>query len=209
MDLKITYKKIKYIHLRVKDNVIYVSAPFFTPKSFILDFIKNNGKFIENQVQKQEKIKAAKEIKNNDTMIFFDNPYTILSTCGKAKKTEHYLFLNDHEDYRKQIKKLFQITLYEVMYRITLSYFKKMSLQCSFPKIIIKDVKSKWGSYCKNKHEIVYSSELIFKEKEVYDYLVVHELAHILQFNHSPAFYRIVEQYCPNYKTLRKKLKEG
>ena len=77
-----------------------------------------------------------------------------------------------------------------------------------FPKITIKDVKSKWGSYNKVKHEIIYSSELIFKDQSLYSYLVVHELAHILEFNHSSRFYDIVSKYCPNYKVLRKMLKE-
>ena len=91
---------------------------------------------------------------------------------------------------------------------ITKYYYSIMPLNCTFPKITIKDVKSKWGSYNKVKHEIIYSSELVFKDEHLYSYLVVHELAHILEFNHSSRFYDIVGKYCPNYKVLRKMLKE-
>ena len=87
------------------------------------------------------------------------------------------------------------------------NYFDKMALNCPFPSIIIKDVKSKWGSYWKSKHQIEYSSNLLFKNERTYDYLVVHELAHIVEFNHSSKFYDIVEKYCLNYKQLRKELK--
>ena len=84
-----------------------------------------------------------------------------------------------------------------------------MSLQCEFPKIIIKDVKSKWGSYNKIKHEIIYASELMFYDEEVITYIIVHELSHILEFNHSKNFYDVVSKYCPNYKQIKNKLKRG
>ena len=209
MDLKITYKKIKYIHLRVKEGQVCVSAPFFTSRDTIHHFVNQNLSFIQNQIDKQKQRNEKKTLKLKDTITIFGKNYTILPTSFASKITEHYLFLNEKQDYRKQIKILFQPILYKRMYSLTLKYYQRMALQCPFPKIIIKDVKSKWGSYCKNKHEILYASELIFKDEIVYDYLVVHELSHILQFNHSLAFYQIVEQYCPNYKALRKKLKEG
>ena len=84
-----------------------------------------------------------------------------------------------------------------------------MELTCPFPKILIKDVKSKWGSYHKKKHLIEYASQLIFKDSIVYDYLVVHELAHIVYFDHSKQFYELVSKYYKDYKKVRKILKEN
>ena len=57
-------------------------------------------------------------------------------------------------------------------------------------------------------NQIFYNYELLFKSLPVCDYLVIHELAHMIEYNHSANFYKIVETYCPDYKTLQKKLKE-
>ena len=102
---------------------------------------------------------------------------------------------------------MFKDKLFLLFQEKTKQYYDIMYLPCNFPKITIKDVKSKWGSYNKVKHEIIYSSELLFKDKQTYDYIIVHELSHILQFDHSKKFYDIVSKYCRNYKVLRKRLR--
>lgn len=206
--VKITYKRIKNLHLRVKNGEAYVSAPFFTSKDFIYKFVNDNMDFIEKQLNKQQQIKQN-EIYINDKIKILNNEYQILNiNSKKIKHSEHFIFVNKNYDIKKQIKLLFKYDLYTYLLSITQKYFALMSLQCEFPKIIIKDVKSKWGSYNKIKHEIIYSSNLLFKDTELYDYLVIHELAHIVQFDHSKKFYEIVSKYCPNYKIIKKKFKE-
>ena len=211
MELKveIKYKKIKNLHLRVKDGIIKVSSPFFVSKDRINKFINDNMDFIYTQLNKQEIKKENNKIQFNQKLTLLDNEYEILKTSGKGKLTEHYIFVNENEDIKKQIKYLFKDKLFLLFKEKTKQYYDIMYLSCNFPKITIKDVKSKWGSYNKIKHEIIYSSELLFKDKRTYDYIIVHELSHILQFDHSKKFYEIVSKYCPNYKVLRKMLKEG
>lgn len=204
----ITYKNIKYLRMKVKDGMIIVSSPKAISEKKIMEFVNDHLSFIQQQLLKQEQLKLRKQISLNSTINIFKKDYEILSTNNKAKVTEHFIFLNENQDFRKQIKLLFKNQLYELMLLKTKKYFSLMELTCPFPKIIIKDVKSKWGSYNKKNHEILYASELIFKDEKVYDYLIVHELSHILQFNHSKKFYDIVLKYCPNYKELKKELKE-
>lgn len=208
MNVKVIYKKIKYMHLRVKQGEVCVSAPVGTNKEIIKKFVSNNIGFINNQIEKQKEIANKKAINYDSEITVLGNVYKIMPTSGKSKVTEHFIFLNDSVNFRKQIKSLFKSKLYDLMYEKTFKYFNLMSIKCPFPKITIKDVKSKWGSYNRSKNVIVYSSEIIFKDEDVYDYLIVHELAHILQFNHSKDFYAIVSKYCPNYKVLKAKLKE-
>ena len=210
MELKvdITYKRIKNLHLRVKDGIVKVSSPMMVSKQRIMKFVNDNLDFINKQLNRQEIIKEKNDIKINDEIVVLNKKYIVLSTSLKAKHSDHYIFVKENIDIKKQIKKLFKSELEVIMKEKTLKYFTLMNLNCSFPNLAIKDVKSKWGSYSKRKHEIIYSSNIIFKDESVYDYLVVHELAHILQYNHSKEFYNIVSKYCPNYKVLRKKLKE-
>jgi len=206
--VEITYKRIKNLHLRVKDGIVKVSSPMMVSKQRIMKFVNDNLDFINKQLNRQEIINEKNSRNINDEVRLLNKKYTILSTSLKPKYSDHYIFVKQDIDINKQIKKLFKSKLEEIMKEKTLKYFTLMNLNCKFPNLVIKDVKSKWGSYSKRKHEIIYSSNIIFKDESVYDYLVVHELAHILQYNHSKAFYDIVSKYCPNYKVLRKKLKE-
>jgi predicted metal-dependent hydrolase len=72
----------------------------------------------------------------------------------------------------------------------------------------LKDLKSKWG-HCTHDNKILLNLKLLNFEKEVIDYVIYHELAHIKVKNHSLTFWKEVERFCPNHRVLRKKLKSN
>jgi len=84
-------------------------------------------------------------------------------------------------------------------------YFsQKMSLR--YEDIKYRKMKSRWGS-CSSKKILTFNTELIKTKKELIDYVVVHELAHLKHMNHSKVFHALVEEYLPNSKLYRKELK--
>ena len=206
--VKINYKKIKRMYMRVKDNTIIISAPFFTSKDTINRFINNNQDFINRQLNKQI-IKENKSLKAYDYITILNHNYQIIPSNSIIKYTDNFVFLNEEIDFKKQIKKMFANEFLKKMTLLTKDTFNEMNLKCSFPKITVKDVKTRWGSYNKKKHEVSYALELLFKDDFCIKYVVVHELAHTLQFNHSPEFYRIVSTYFKDYKLAKAKLKEN
>ena len=76
-----------------------------------------------------------------------------------------------------------------------------------YGRITIASAKTRFGS-CSSKGNISYSYRLMMYPEEAIDYVVVHELAHRIEMNHSPRFYAIVERILPDYKKRRKLLKE-
>jgi len=82
---------------------------------------------------------------------------------------------------------------------------EKMSVQ--FQKITIKDQKTLWGS-CSSKGNLNFCWRLIKAPEPIVDYLVVHELAHLIHMNHSPEFWGLVMLWCPEYKNHRKWLND-
>lgn len=74
-------------------------------------------------------------------------------------------------------------------------------------KIFIKNHKSKWGS-CSSKSNINLNWHLIFLPEFLVDYLIVHELMHLREMNHSPAYWNWVAKYYPDYKAANKLLNE-
>ena len=74
--------------------------------------------------------------------------------------------------------------------------------------ITLREQKTKWGS-CSSLGNLNFNWKLIMAPPEALDYVAVHELCHLIEMNHSPAFWAQVEKHCPDYKKWRDYLKKG
>lgn len=83
-------------------------------------------------------------------------------------------------------------------------YSKIMGL--NYSRIMITSAKTRFGS-CSSKGNICFSYRLMLYPEAAREYVVVHELAHLVEMNHSKRFYAIVEKYLPDYKDRRRMLK--
>ncbi len=87
-------------------------------------------------------------------------------------------------------------------------YYFAHILGVSYGNITIRDQKTRWGS-CSSKGNLSFNWRLILAPPNVLDYVVVHELCHRKEMNHSPKFWALVESVMPDYKQYRKWLKEN
>jgi predicted metal-dependent hydrolase len=76
----------------------------------------------------------------------------------------------------------------------------------AFTAIRITGAKTRWGS-CNSERSISFSWRLVMASDELIDYVVVHELSHIIELNHSAQFWDVVGQYIPDFKKRRERLK--
>ena len=78
----------------------------------------------------------------------------------------------------------------------------------TYGRISIREQKTRWGS-CSSDGNLNFNWRLIFAPEEVLNYIVIHELAHRKEMNHSPAFYKVVSEIMPDYKKQQKWLREN
>ena len=78
----------------------------------------------------------------------------------------------------------------------------------SYGRITLRDTRSRWGS-CSSTGDLMYSWRLIMAPPEVLDYVAAHEVAHLVEMNHSDAFWTVVGDIFPDHKRCRRWLREN
>jgi predicted metal-dependent hydrolase len=77
-----------------------------------------------------------------------------------------------------------------------------------YKKVAIRNQKTKWGS-CSKSGNLNFNYKIAFLPKDQRDYVVIHEICHLIEFNHSKRFWNEVGRTIPNYKEIRKKVKSN
>jgi predicted metal-dependent hydrolase len=86
-----------------------------------------------------------------------------------------------------------------------IEYFNSI-YKFSYKKISIRNQSTRWGS-CSRKGNLNFNYKIALLPKDLADYIIVHELCHLKEHNHSPRFWKLVERTIPDYLKLRKTLK--
>lgn len=86
-------------------------------------------------------------------------------------------------------------------------YYSKI-IGVSYNHVTIRNQKTRWGS-CSSKGNINLNWKLILMPDEIQDYVIIHELCHLIEMNHSPRFWRHVHKFCNNYQNCRMWLREN
>lgn len=103
-------------------------------------------------------------------------------------------------------KKYYRNLAREVLGARTGYYARKMGV--TYGRISIREQKTRWGS-CSSVGNLNYNWKLVLMPPGVLDYVVVHELAHRREMNHSAAFWKIVATWMPDYRKYRKWLRDN
>lgn len=107
----------------------------------------------------------------------------------------------------KELPKLARADIQERVERLLPRVCAASGRNLSFNKITIRRQKTRWGS-CSAKQNLSFNCLLLLCPEEVRDYIVVHELCHLVELNHSKRFWKLVESVMPDYEIHRKWLKE-
>ena len=213
MEYTVTKKKIKNFIIRIYPDLrIAVSVPLHASNKDIENFIQSKKEWIETTL---EKIKVAKENKNTlkESSIKIlgkeIDKKIIESDLERIRLTNTSIYIYSKEIDNTQIDKKLLEWKVEKLKAILDEYLNKYTklLNINIVYYQIKKLSSAWGIYHKKENYISFNSDLIEKDIDCIEYVVLHELCHIFYMNHQKDFWALVEKYMPDYKVRRKNLK--
>lgn len=209
-----SFKDLNILHVcnpKLKNSYISICKKGFiklkTPRvsdRFIQNLLSKKELWIRKQLLHVSQNKPL-HINLEDEVLLFGEVYSIDS--DEAKELRCYLEKLKKPDEKNVIK------CYDNFYKLYASQYivpkveqfsKLMNLD--YEEIKFKKMRSRWGS-CSSKRVITLNTQLIKIDKELIDYIIVHELAHLTHMNHSRKFHDLVDMYISNAKDLNKKLK--
>ena len=191
----ITRKKMRNIRYRLVGDVFKISAPYLASKGSIQRGLVKYAPYLVSR-QKPAPI-------GNDYIYLYGYKYPLNSEGIITLKNGQIIKFSSMEDLEKKLRKAFlQIVTTRVRY-----YENLMSLKPH--NVRVRKMSSRYGSNSKRTRTVCFSTTLYHYSLDIIDAIVVHELAHSIHFDHSPAFYDVVYKYCKNYDILHKKLKKG
>ena len=194
----ITRKNNKNMYLRVKKDGIYISCNYFVTASMIKSFIMKN----EEDIIRMYETVQRKE-KKNEEFYYLGNSYdvVVLNTISKIEFVGNQVFVKN-KTYLNTFLKNECERIFNERAKICYNLFEE---DIPYPKVMIGKMKRKWG-YCNKRQELIkLNSELIKYSIDEIDYVIIHELCHFLEFNHSKNFWKYVKKYKPNYKENTKR----
>ena len=200
-------KQVKNINMRISSKgEVVVSANPFVPMDKIDDFVSSKVSWIVKH-QKSMQERSQKSMIDDKHIILFGNSLKIRKTTGKYNHVSYdkdtlYVQCREQADPEKVIRQFLDKLCRDVFPDIATLTFRSLSdYHLEFPDVKIRDMKSRWGSCTPAKNSITLNRKLIHYPFEFIEYVVLHEFVHFIQPNHSKAFYNIIENYMPDYKT--------
>ena len=197
----------KSVECRVGAEEIIVFAPMRMPLYAIERFLAERMEWIiDSQEKMRVQAEKARALRDGQKIILCSQALVIhlapggrprayiegdsLFVCGDAPEDTLRAFLIEYA--RSQLKAL-------------VSYYAPV-LGCAPKRIAIREQKTKWGS-CSSLGNLNFNWRLVLKPRAAMEYVVVHELCHMIHLNHSPEFWNLVEKILPDYRARRQMLK--
>jgi predicted metal-dependent hydrolase len=197
--------KRKHSYIQVKyDSTIIIKTPYKNER-YAMDFFQDKELWIRKQLHKNAKNKQI-QINLEDEILLFGEVYSMdTQEASYLRKKLHKLRINTPNKILALYDDFYKYTAQEYLQSRAEHFSKIMNLE--YKKLRYRKMKSRWGS-CSSKKEITFNTQLMKLDKALIDYVIVHELAHLVHMNHSKKFHELVEFYLLEAKELRKRVKD-
>lgn len=223
--------KRKTVGLQVKKGNVVVRAPYYVNEKQIANLIEQKQHWLNKHVERQrEKVSFPTKFKDQSVLLIEGKPKKLVvkfyeQNCYTPKAQTKIIIEEEHQlklylalkfkeageaELSKKIKSQLEYWLKskaESLIEESLKFHSE-SMGLSYSSIKIRQYKSRWGG-CNSKGQLSFNYLLAMTPRRVIDYVVVHELSHLIHLNHSQDFWLLVGKYLPNYHEAKNWLKEN
>ena len=204
------------------DGKLTLVVPWLVSKRSINIFVRSNTKWIKKQlskVEKQKELRPKFKYRTGDMFYYFGEQVELIIKPSDRKRPtikvrDNKMLitlyrkigeLDGIKAVKKAIENFYRNKAEEVIHD-RLQFFNE---HYGFPynRVTMRNQKSRWGS-CSRLRNLNFNWRLIMAPIEVIDYVVVHELCHLKEMNHSSRYWKLVDEEMPNHKEMRKWLRD-
>lgn len=202
-------KQAKRLSMRIseKERIIKLTIPWGCPYTVASDFLKEREPWIANHLHL---LKPAKSLKAGSSILIRGQPHTIIHAPQAKRGTwqeNGQLHVSGFEEHiPRRVVDYLKKTVKDYASSQAHRYADILGATDKLKRISIRDTSSRWGS-CSQNGTISLCWRLVLAPKEVLDYVIAHEVCHLIEMNHSPSFWHLVTKISPQYKKHRKWLK--
>ena len=210
--ITIQRQKRRSISLTIEtDGHVKIKAPLNTSEKQIQNVIEKKRNWIKKKSQlilQTIHLNHKKTFHYQDQVLYLGTKYTLMPSNNdsntKIYSDAQYIYIPKCCNLTKMLELWFKENAKDILIDRASELSKQIGLK--FNQCRIKKCKSRWGS-CSSKKNINLNWKLVHTPWHVIDYVIIHELCHLQELNHSKKFWDLVESYYPNYKESIKWLK--
>ena len=213
-NLQIIYKSVKNISIKVKPTLeVVLTVPTNTTQEKIDQILKKRHDWILAQLNYFKKFQQpAKELVSGESFAYLGRNYRLkvsTATNESIKLIGGYLHVNlsDKSDHNKKLQLIetwYKQKAEDYFKRVIAKYTKIVKQEVA--KVSIRKMKTRWGSCNPKKSYINLNLDLIKKHAFAIEYVIFHELVHLIHYNHDQKFYNYLATYMPDWKARKLKL---
>lgn len=205
----------KSASIQLDGDLVKVRVPKSLSDKRIRELITKQTPWIQAKFKEQSErpTPKPKEYVSGESLSYLGKDYRLKVVLGanpsiKFENGDLVVTIPEREQQQNTVKHLLENwfrTRAEILLRAKTERFSKI-IKVSPASVSVGNYKSRWGA-CSSKGDITYNWKIILTPHRIVDYVVVHELCHLLEHNHSPKYWRHVERYVPDWRERRKWLK--
>lgn len=220
VEVKIVRKNIKNVHLKVFRSLeVVLSVPMQVPQEWIENFLSKRIKWIDEQITKYklsggtntlESIKNGTSVQmlGKDMRIVFQESQKNSIEVDEKRITLYLKDATNEEFAQKLFLRWWKKTAEDVFQNELDSLYEKIfkKYQVAKPDIYVRKMKTLWGSCTPSKSKVTFNNYLFKANIRCIQYVVLHELTHLLYPNHSKQFYDFLTVHMPDWQERKKQL---
>lgn len=203
------------IGLQINDHGLTVSMPLRASEKWLHSVLQDKADWVVNKLENwQSKTAPIQKWSDGEPILFRGETFvlrilqSLFKTPAQLASNELLLYVTDFANeavIKKTVLQWYKQEAERVFAECVEHFAPLMSVAPSAIKLT--SARTQWGS-CTSSGVVRLNWQLVTMPLHLIDYVVVHELAHLQEMNHSPAFWRVVEKACPDYVSIRAELQK-